>query len=129
MYLISWDEEEAKIEASLGGKITADEMEVFAEELLEVVELMSNRAHLVVLDASKAKDFDRASGVAFSGCKDLLLSNGAAKVVTIARDEGDVLNQTSERLQFVLEGRESFVLEPSAVVWQAPVGADMRRAA
>ncbi|HMS56067.1 MAG TPA: hypothetical protein PKA27_11770 [Fimbriimonadaceae bacterium] len=128
MYLISWDEEEAKIEASLGGKVTADEMEVFAEELLDVIESMSDRAPLVVLDASKAKDFDRASGEAFSGCKDLLLTNGATKVVTIARDETDMLSQTSERLQFVLEGREEFVLEASAVIWQAPAQ-EIRRAA
>lgn len=130
MYLISWNEEESRIEASLGGRVTADEMEVFAEELLEVIESMSDRPHLVVLDQSKAKNLDQNGAVTLSEFKNTVLSNGASKVVTIARDETDFLTQTSERLQFVLEGREEIVLEPSAVIWQAAVtDKTVRRAA
>ena len=130
MYLISWNEEEARIEASLGGRITADEMEVFAEELLDIIESVADRPHLLILDESKAKDFDRDGTVALSEFKDAVLSNGASKVVTIARDEDDLLTQTSERLQYVLEGREEFVLEPSAVIWQTDSGdQSIRRAA
>lgn len=116
MYLISWDEEEARVEASLGGRVTADEMAVFAEELMEVVETMRDRPVMVVLDQSKTRGLDRDGTVALSGCKDALIGQGVEKVVTIARDETDMMAQTSERLQYVLEGREQFVLEAIAIV-------------
>lgn len=129
MYLISWDEEEARIEASLGGRITADEMEAFADELLQIVDSMRESDLMVVLDQSKAKNLDREGNVALSTCKDALINQGVMKVVTIARDENDILAQTSERLQMVLEGRESFVLDAVAVVPTEHSVHEIRRAA
>src|SRR5687768_5671427 len=38
MYLVSLFEEEAVVEASLGGRVTADEARVFGEELIEMLE-------------------------------------------------------------------------------------------
>lgn len=129
MYLISWDEEEARIEASLGGRITADEMEAFADELLQIVDSMGEEDLMVVLDQSRAKSLDRQGSVALSSCKDALISHGVVKVVTVARDETDMLAQTSDRLQMVLEGREAFVLDDASIVPVQRHQVEIRRAA
>jgi hypothetical protein len=113
---MSWIEEEAKVEASLGGRVTKEEMWVFAEELKDVAESM-NQPYLVLLDYSRAKQLDSGASEILSLLKDFCLENGAAKVVTIVKDEAEIVDKTHERLQFVLEGREEYVTDGSLVEW------------
>jgi anti-anti-sigma regulatory factor len=128
MYLMSWIEEEAKIEASLGGRVTKEEMWVFAEELKEVAGSM-DQAYLVVLDYSRAKHLEPSAADVLAHLKDYCHENGAAKVVTIAKDEADIVAHTQDRLQLVLEGREEYVLDASTVQWVAAAAAEGLRMA
>lgn len=127
MYLISWLEDEARIDTSLGGRISVEEARAFVDDLTEIVESM-DRPFLVTLDRSKAKELDRQSSDVLNDMKDRFLEFGAAQIVTIARDEQDVLRETSQRLQNVLEGREQVLLEPVVLVWDSPAS-EQRKAA
>jgi hypothetical protein len=127
MYLMSWIEDEARVEASLGGRVTKEEMWVFAEELKEVAGSM-DQPFLVLLDYSRAKHLEPGAADVLTMLKDFCLENGAAKVVTVAKDEADILAHTQNRLQLVLEGREECVLDVAAVEW-IPAVAEYRRAA
>jgi hypothetical protein len=128
MYLMSWIEEEAKIEASLGGRVTKEEMWVFAEELKEVAGSME-QPFLVLLDYSRAKHLEPSAADILTLLKDFCHENGAAKVVTIAKDEADILSHTQDRLQLVLEGREEYVLDATTVQWVPAVAAEGLRMA
>ena len=127
MYLMSWIEEEARVEASLGGRVTKEEMWVFAEELKEVAGSM-DQPFLVLLDYSRAKHLEPGAADVLTLLKDFCLENGAAKVVTVAKDEAELLAHTQNRLQLVLEGREEYVLDIATVQW-TPASAEQLRAA
>ena len=111
MYLLSWIEDGGRIEASLGGRVTADEMRVFAGEVDEVVESFEGRAFELLIDYSRAKELDRESCILLRDLKDRCLGSGASQIVTVARDEEQLARETSDRLNLVLEGREKVVLE------------------
>lgn len=128
MYLMSWIEEEAKVEASLGGRVTKEEMWVFAEELKEVASGM-DQPYLVLLDYSRAKQLEPGAADVLATLKDYCLENGAAKVVTVAKDEMEITAHTQARLQLVLEGREEFVLDIATVQWEPAVAVTQLRAA
>jgi hypothetical protein len=127
MYLLTWIEEEARIEASLGGRITVEEMAVLYEELRDVLESLQDQPYLLQLDYSRAKNFDAMTTMVLEEIKDFCLSNGAAKVVSILRDEDDVTIHTNSRLQLVMEGREEFVLEPEQIAWTPPARKQRRQ--
>lgn len=114
---MSWTEEEAVVEASLGGRVTKEEMWVFAEELKGVAQSMS-QPFMVLLDYSRAKHLEPGANELLCAVKDFCLENGAAKVVTVVKDEAEIADRTQQRLQYVLEGREEYVLDASSVEWQ-----------
>ena len=120
MYLISWMDEDARIEASLGGRVTAEEMAVFQEELAEVLDTISNKPFLLVLDYAKAKNFDLETRAVLADLKDFCFANGAGKIVSIVQDEEALIAETTGRMQAVLEGREELTLELKEIVWNAP---------
>lgn len=111
MYLMSWNESDARIEASLGGRVTSEEMQVFAGEVEEIVASFEGRTFDLLIDYSRAKEFDRESILTLRAMKDRCLAAGAAQIVSVARDEDQLTRETSDRLTLVLEGRERFVLE------------------
>jgi hypothetical protein len=116
MYLVSVFEKDGLVEASLGGRVTADEICVLAEEISDLFEDLSDQPFSLLLDYSRAKRFDPNSLQALNELKDLAFEYGAAQIVSVAPDEGErTLHQTS-RLQMVLEGREKFV----------PAGSELR---
>lgn len=129
MYLISWMEDEARVEASLGGRVTAEEMAVLQDELADVIETLEHKPFLLVLDYAKAKNFDLDTRVVLADLKDFCFANGAAKIVSIVQDEDAMVSQCTERIQAVLEGREELMLEPREVAWQAPAAQVVRKAA
>jgi hypothetical protein len=109
MYLVSIFEKDGVVEASLGGRVTANEICVLAQEISETFEELSDQPFSLLLDYSRAKRFDPKSLQALNELKDLAFEYGVAQIVSVAPDEGErTLHQTS-RLQQVLEGREKFV--------------------
>lgn len=121
MYLISWIEEESILEASLGGRVTVEEMLVVYDELQELLTELDGQPYLFVLDYSKAKAFDHQAGSVVNDIKDLCRKEGAEKVVTVVRDADEVPLMTSFCLQNVLEGKEEFVTDPSVIHWTPTV--------
>ena len=116
MYLVSWIEEEGKVEASLGGRVTVEEMHVFAEEVRDVIATFK-RPYVLTIDHSKAKPFDSPSMSLLSDLKDRCLNGKAEKVISIVNDEDEMAMLTSERLMPVMEGREEIILAATNQEW------------
>lgn len=133
MYMVSWIEEEGKIEASLGGRITVEEMHVFTEELKDVVASFNGRPYVLTIDHSKAKPFDAPSQQLLADLKDRCLADSAQKIVTMVEDEEAMTLMTHERLQAVLEGKEEILFAAVRSEWQGTEGLEIpeefRRAA
>lgn len=121
MYLISWIEEESKLETSLGGRVTADEMKVVFEELQEIMADVEEQPYLMVLDYSRAKTFDVEADTILFDIKEFCIAKGAEKVVSVVRDIDEVVSMTSRSLQNVLEGMEDFVTDPAVIKWTPTV--------
>lgn len=109
MYLVSVQENESMVEASLGGRITAEEMQVFGDELHHMIEELGGKPFNLLIDYSKARTLDREAVQVLSAIKDGCLGQGANKIVSVPRDEHELVRHTSTRLQAVLEGREEFI--------------------
>lgn len=129
MYLVSLYEKEGIVEASLGGRVTADEVKVFGDELIELLAHMGDRPFEVLLDHSRARRMDADTVIALSDVKDGLLASGATMIWSIAADESDRAAHQTLRLQHVLEGNETFVSEPSQAKFQPRAQERQRRAA
>lgn len=129
MYLVSLYEKEAIVEASLGGRVTAEEVRVFGEELIELLDHLDNRSFEVLIDHSRARRMDGEAILALSDVKDSLLAKGAVMIWSIAADESDRAAHQTVRLQHVLEGNETFVSEPSQAKMRAHVQERQRKAA
>ena len=99
------------MEASLGGRVTAEEIKVFGEELLELLETFESRAFSLLLDFSKAKRLDSTAVFAVGEVKDLCFEIGATEIISVPCDEYDMVSHQSSRLQFVLDGRERFMMD------------------
>ena len=113
MYLVSLYEKEGIVEASLGGRVTADEVRVFGDELSELLAHLDAQPFEVLLDHSRARRMDADAVVALSDVKDSLIAAGATMIWSIAIDDSDRAAHQTVRLQQVLEGVETFVAEPS----------------
>lgn len=121
MYLVSLYEKEGIVEASLGGRITADEVRVFGDELIELMAHMNGYPFEVLLDHSRARRMDADTVVALSDVKDDLLASGATMIWCVVADESDRAAHQTVRLQHVLEGNESFVTEPTQAKFKTRV--------
>jgi hypothetical protein len=128
MYLVSLYEKDAVVEASLGGRVTADEIRVFAEELIELVAVLENRPFQMLLDYSKTKQIDVETAYALSEVKDRCFEAGAFHIITVADDQ-DLIHHQTMRLQQVLEGREQFVGDPLEARFVVPEAAQVRLSA
>lgn len=112
MYLLTWTEQDATIEASLGGRVTAEEMAVLLEELQDVIDSIPDHPFSLCLDFSKAKLFDDATASILEDLLDFCHGAGVERIIAIVRDEDDLLRHVNARLQRVMEGREQYVVEP-----------------
>lgn len=128
MYLVSLYESEGFVEASLGGRVTADEVRVFGQELMELLAHMEQRPFEVLLDHSRARRMDGDTVMALGDVKDALAACGATTIWCVAADERDQADHQTARFQQVLEGFERFVSEPVQAHAQ-PVQQSVRRAA
>ncbi len=109
MYLVSVIEDQSVIEASLGGRVDAVEMKTFAEELEELFEDQNGPFYLL-LDYSKAGNFDASTTRALGDLKDKAFENGALKVYSVPQEISDIEEHVATNIQNVLEGREEFLM-------------------
>jgi hypothetical protein len=120
MYLVSWSEEQHILEASLGGRVTIEEMAVFTEEIREVIDMVNEQPFLLVLDYSRSRSFDHQTDGLLADLKDFCLEHGAEKVVSVVRDAEEVAPLVTANIQKVLEGKEQFVVDPTVIEWTPP---------
>jgi hypothetical protein len=118
MYLLTWTEREAKVEASLGGRVTVEEMIVLYDEIQQLATALKRQPYLLLLDYSKAKRFDTQTHSVLDEIKDFCLANGADKIISVIRDEDDLLQHTHARFQLVLEGREAYIYDSEEIKWK-----------
>lgn len=128
MYLLSWMENDNVLEASLGGRVTYEEMAVFFEEISEIVDEIGEEPYLLVLDYSRTKPFDMKTDGLLCDLKEFCLENGAERVITVVRDESEVPHQTTAYLQRVLEGTVEFVTEAQSIRCELTPIAQLRAA-
>lgn len=114
MYLLNWCEEGRFVEASLGGRITAQEMSALGEEVVSVLAHMDGACD-VVLDYTKALPFDSPAYYVLGEIKDRWLETGAEKIVSMPHEGAELEEEVSLRIQQVLEGKEEFVREYSNI--------------
>lgn len=131
MYLVNWNREELVLEASLGGRVTVEEMAVFYEDLRETVDDIGSQSFLLVLDYSRTRPFDPVAEIILAELKDFCLENGAEKIVSVVRDTDDKAAVTTASLQRVLEGIEEIVIDEATIDWAPPIMAEtiLRKAA
>lgn len=109
MYLLTWNPDESRIEASFGGCITKGEATVFEEELTEMVKSMQGQEFKVLVDYATASRMEEPVKEQLEQCRERCIFGGASKVTFVTRDEREAQNYTSNRIQEVLEGREEYV--------------------
>ncbi len=109
MYLINWNPNASRIEASFGGCITNGEAEVFLDELREQLAQCQGREFCLVLDFATTKRLDPHVLETFASAREASRIAGASKVIFVARDEDEAVALTDSRLQEVLNGREEYV--------------------
>lgn len=113
VYLVSYYEHKGFIEASLGGKLTPAELDVFSEELLELVDAFEGRPYQLLLDYSGVRGLNSTAICALGDIRDKCHARGAAQIISVTPGEADLETETAYRLQHVMEGREAFVLDPA----------------
>jgi hypothetical protein len=109
MYLVSVIEDQAVIEASLGGRIDQLEMKIFAEEIEDVIADMEGESFYLLLDYSKAIPFDSTATVVLDDIKEMAIATGAAKVYSVPQEGTELSDHVASRMQAVLEGKEEFL--------------------
>lgn len=109
MYLINWNPNESRLEASFGGCITNGEADVFLDEIQEYFEQCKGKDFALILDYATVKRLDDNVLDRFSNAREAGQFAGASKTVFVARDEKEATELTESRLQHVIEGREEYV--------------------
>ncbi|MCW5937561.1 MAG: hypothetical protein KIT11_09680 [Fimbriimonadaceae bacterium] len=110
MYILNWNPNEQRIEASFGGVITAGEGEVFLEDLRDLLKERQATRFTVLLDLATARQLDVEAKGSFLEARDVCLFAGADSVYFVLRDEMEAARLTESRLQSVLEGRERYAV-------------------
>jgi hypothetical protein len=119
MYLVSYLENEAVIEASLCGRVSADEVRLFGEELADAIEVFGPCS--VMLDFSRALDMDAEAQSRLNALKDACLKAGAKKIVSLPWNEFDVRRNPPYRPDHILDGLEDLVPDPESAHFSAIV--------
>jgi hypothetical protein len=109
MYVLARDGCEGLLEASLGGRITLDEMKVFGAELAEACADFRGEPFVVLLDTSGAAPLDLRTRHLLFEIKDMLAGAGALQITHIVRDESEAAEMGALRYEKVRRGIESYV--------------------
>lgn len=110
MYFVKWNEGENRLEASIGGHVTAAEANVFTQDIINELQSYNGGEFEFQLDYSSAGRLDQGVREAFELAQSYCKIRGARKFICIARDEMEIEYQTGLRLQQVLEGEEEYRL-------------------
>jgi len=114
MYLIDWNHDTQRIEASLGGHITLTEAKVFTDDLIERLKPLVDEDFSFQLDYSKASRLDPGVSDVLQRAQSYCQLHGARKITFIAKDDYEAELLIGQRLQQVLEGVEEYVVFRSA---------------
>lgn len=109
MYILNWNPESQRLEASLGGRLTRGEAECFLDEFSDILRSHEAPDLEVVIDyaaVSRAED-DFEDVVATA--REVAQFAGAKVVTFVTRNDDEVTQITNFRLQQVLEGGERYV--------------------
>lgn len=94
MYLINWNPEKTLLEASLGGRITAGEAEVFLDELRERFEERTHDEFELLLDYERVNRLDDGVREHLESAREIGMLAGAAHVSVRSNEPG--ANETHE---------------------------------
>ena len=110
MYLVSLFDDQPVIEASLGGRVDVVEMKLFSEEVALLFNDLMNTPFYLLIDYSKTACFDQKTTSALNALKDKAFRAGAVKIFSVPQEDTEIEEHLSGRMQFVLEGREEFII-------------------
>lgn len=102
MYMISYDERECHLEASLGGYVARHEAAVFVANLSESIE-RARHVDALTVDTSRVTRFDDGALALVGQLADRFPQISKVRVVTGTEEQA--IELTSRGLQHVLEGR------------------------
>ena len=108
MYLLQWNSDEGKLEASLGGVITKGEAEVLLEDIKEALTQIDGDFDFI-LDTSVVKRFELGATDELDRARKYARLHGAKRLTVVARDDREAESLTTQNLQSVLEGWCAFV--------------------
>ncbi len=109
MYLLSWNEDQRRIDASLGGRITLQEARVLIDDIDETIQRIKDDCFSIRLDRSKVSRYDEGVEPLLQTAQEQFLESGASKIVHIAKDDSEAVQIIDLNLQLVLEGREEVI--------------------
>lgn len=92
--------------------MTVGEVQVFGEELLEVVASLEGQSFNLLVDYSRAKGIDHSVLQLLVEINDLCHELGAQKITSAVPSDQVAEHQVARRLNHVMDGREEFVLDP-----------------
>src|SRR5687768_826854 len=99
MYMMSWDENEGRIEAILGGHVTAPELKVLSEELQDLITETDRTPSVLLIDYSKTQPFDEQATSEMGALKNQIPEAGVGKIVSVTRDDEETAREIDLRLQ------------------------------
>ena len=110
MYVIARNDSEGFVEASLGGRVTLEEMKVFGSELAEICADFRGEPFVVLMDSSGAQPFDLRTRHLLFAIQDMMLNNGALHVTHLLSHDEDVYEWEGLRYERVRSGLEAYVV-------------------
>ena len=115
MYLLNWNQDNAKLDASLGGNLTQSEGRVFLDELRDLIDDLQGHEFAMTLDYSGLRRIDEAVAEVLESAREICLFAGAAKLTFVTREETDAVRLTEERFEEVMMGREQYLTYEQAM--------------
>jgi anti-anti-sigma regulatory factor len=109
MYILNWNPTEQQMEASFGGAVTRGEAEVFLDEFRDLLKADDIADFELVVDFAKVSRMDDDVANVFESAREVAKFSGAKLVTFVTRNDDEVVDLTSGRLQQVLEGCERYV--------------------
>jgi len=110
MYVIARNDNEGFVEASLGGRVTLEEMKVFGSELAEICADFRGEPFVVLMDSSGALPFDLRTRHLLFAIQDMMLNAGALQVTHLLGHDQDVYEWEALRYERVKSGAETYVV-------------------
>lgn len=114
MYLLVWNPEKERIEATFGGHVKASEAKRFLADIRSMIDEFKDREFSIVIDTCTARAFCGDVELVITECRELALFAGTSRFTYVTRDDAEARRWTGERLDGVMEGREQYISYRSA---------------